>query len=611
MGTVKKMDNKYETLVNILDKIIADKPVNKYQKLYSTTDEASIQRSRSRAYIHLFLMAHYGMLDFEQREKFITDEKYDGGIDAYFIDKQNKTINVIQSKFRNTKDNFEHKPIEPDELLSMDIKQIITGESRDIDGNEYNGKIKGFQRELDSIRNIGKYEYKVIILANVNHNKAKLDKLTGGFECSVFNYEETYNKLVFPVVSGNYFNQEELEVNINLKNAQHPRIQYTASLGDQDASITVLFAPTKEIAQTLYKYKNSILKFNPRSYLDMRKNSVNSDILDTLINTQDNQFALFNNGITIVCGDCRFTELTGKKNKASLSLYSPQIINGGQTAYTLSNVFEMNKDNPDKLDVIFGSKEVLVKIISFINSIEEDDEDDDEHEFTGFTDENLKIIEKVSQATNRQNPIDDADRKANDQSQIDFQKFTYENYGFYYERKRGEFGDGISQKYISRDSLIKRDDLLRCCLAQDNKPGEARRANKKYLFSSPIIEKYMSSKDSFDSYVIAYKLFIYLKNTEKELRTSANKYAEDLYGSALRYGKFAVVSAVFAYNDGVTKDTASQILSLVLDNWKDFEEQVINNKVNQSFFSKDKNMLNYYKSSSVNSQVKEYFEKLA
>lgn len=611
MGVINRMDNKYETLVNILDKIIADKPINKYQKLYSTNDDASMQRSRSRAYIHLFLMAQYGMLDFEQREKFITDEKHDGGIDAYYIDKSNKTINVIQSKFRHTQDNFERKPIEPDELLSMDIKRITAGESRDVDGNEYNGKIKGFQRELDNIRNIGKYEYKVIILANVKHNKAKLDRLTGGFDCSVFNYEETYNKLVFPVVSGNYYNQEELEVNINLKNAQHPRIQYTASLGEQDASITVLFAPTKEIAQTLYKYKNSILKFNPRSYLDMWKNSVNSDILDTLTNTQDNQFALFNNGITIVCGDCRFTELTGKKNKASLSLYSPQIINGGQTAYTLSNVFEQNKDKSDELDNIFGGKEVLVKIISFVNSIEDDDEDDDEYEFTGFTDENLKIIEKVSQATNRQNPIDDADRKANDQSQIDFQKFTYENYGLYYERKRGEFGDGITQKYINRDDLIKRDDLIRCCLAQDIKPGEARRANKKYLFSSPIIDTYMSLGDAFDSYVIAYRLYIHLKEIEKELRTSTNKYAENKYGSALRYGKFAVISAVFAYDDSLTKDTPSKTLSLVLDNWKGFEKQVIESKENQNFFSKDKNMLNYYKSTSVNSQVKKYFETLA
>lgn len=601
------MDNKYETLVHILDKIIADRPENRYNKIYCTDNKDALQKSRSRAYIHLFLMAQYGMLDFENRESFITDGSFDGGVDAYYIDKQNKTINIIQSKFRNNKDNFESKPIEPDELLSMDIRRITSGETHDEAGNEYNGKIKGFQRELDNIRNIGKYEYKVVILANVKQNKFKLDRLTGGFESTVFNFEETYNKLVFPVISGNYFNQEELEVNINLKNSQHPRIQYTASLGEQNANITVLFAPTSEIAKILYKYKNSILRFNPRSYLDLRKNSVNSDILDTLINTQDNQFALFNNGITIVCGDCRFTELTGTKNKASLSLHSPQIINGGQTAYTLSNILEQNINSKERLDEIFDGKEVLVKIISFVNSVEDEEEDDDSYEFTGFSEQNLKIIEKVSEATNRQNPIDDADRKANQQNQIDFQKFAYENYGFYYERKRGEFGDGITQKYISRNYLIKRDDLIRCCLAKDGKPGDARSASKKHLFSSSVIDKYMSSRNQFDSFVVAYKVFLQLKDIEKEMRSKTNKYAEDKYGSALRYGKFAVVAAVFSLDHKVNVENVGLVLSSVLKRWKSFETNVLQNPKNESFFSKDKNMLNYYKSQAVDTQVIEFF----
>lgn len=605
-----KMNNKYQTLVNILDKIIEKRPVDKYQKLYCLDTPQNKDQSRSRAYIHLYLMARYGMLDFKNRENLLTDAANDGGIDAFYIDREHKIINIIQSKFRTNKDNFEKKPIEPDELLSMDIKRIIQGETLAENGVAYNGKIKGFQRKLGEIKNIGKYEYKVIILANVIHDKTKLDRLTGGFDCDVYDYQATYSKLVFPVVCGNYFNQEELEVNINLKNAQHPRIQYTANLGAQDASITVLFAPTKEIARTLHKYKNSILKFNPRSYLDMRKNSVNSDILNTLINTDDNEFALFNNGITIVCGDCGFTELTGKKNKASLSLHSPQIINGGQTAFTLSNVYEKYLNNTEKLDSIFEGKEVLVKIISFVTD-EDEDTDDDDYQFTGFSDDNLAIIEKVSQATNRQNPIDDADRKANEQTQIDFQQFAYDYYGLYYERKRGEFGDGISSNYIDRSYLIKRDDLIRCSLASDLKPGEARRANKKYLFSDSIAGKYMAQKENYDNYLVAYLLFNKLKELEKELRTPENKYAENKFGSAFRYGKFAVVGAVFAANAKVTASELSEKLNEVLQKWKVFENHVIQDTDNKNtFFSNDSNMLNFYKSSAVNNQLISFFKKI-
>ena len=37
------------------------------------------------------------------------------------------------------------------------------------------------------------------------------------------------------------------------------------------------------------KYKNAILHYNPRSYLDMRKNSVNSEIVDTLKESENNE----------------------------------------------------------------------------------------------------------------------------------------------------------------------------------------------------------------------------------------------------------------------------------------------------------------------------------
>ncbi|EJL6549999.1 hypothetical protein NMS03_003515, partial [Vibrio cholerae] len=78
------MDSKYSTLLNILDKIISEAP-DKYKKLYSTNDDKKLEQARSRAYIHLYLMAKFGMLDFLERESLILDGPGDGGIDAYYI----------------------------------------------------------------------------------------------------------------------------------------------------------------------------------------------------------------------------------------------------------------------------------------------------------------------------------------------------------------------------------------------------------------------------------------------------------------------------------------------------------------------------------------------
>lgn len=121
----------------------------------------------------------------------------------------------------------------------------------------------------------------------------------------------------------------------------------------------------------------------------------------------------------------------------------PQIINGGQTAFTLSKIYEEVEGDEDKKNEYFYGKEVLVKVISF----ETDEEDDDEDKLSGFLPEHLKIVENVSQATNRQNPIDDADRKANQESQVSFQKYAFKHSGLYYERKRGSL-EMVSLKVI-------------------------------------------------------------------------------------------------------------------------------------------------------------------
>jgi hypothetical protein len=86
---------KYQTLLNILDRIGDEAPTEFKRYHVSESDIGALNQARSRAYIHLYLKVTYGLLDFREREKQITDGSGDGGVDAYFIDRQERRVDYI------------------------------------------------------------------------------------------------------------------------------------------------------------------------------------------------------------------------------------------------------------------------------------------------------------------------------------------------------------------------------------------------------------------------------------------------------------------------------------------------------------------------------------
>ena len=394
--------SKYRILVNILGDEIRSETSDLHTAKYNppSSDIEKVNQARSRAFIHLYLKVSFGLLVFNEREYYVTDGTNDGGIDGYFINSENKTIYFIQSKFRTTNSNFENKKIELEEILTMDINRILEGEDLDENGNIYNGKIKQLIRDVRKIDDIARYKYQIVLLANLKGIlPSKIRYLTGGYPAEIFDYKKCYDKLVFPVISGTYFNATDLNIFIDLSNKNAgSKISYQVQTKNNECEITVLFVPTIELAKILYKYKNSILKYNPRSYLDFEGQKVNKAIRETILNTNTNEFALFNNGITMLSDETYINEKIGQKNKAQLTVKNPQIINGGETSYTLARIYEEHLLN--NVDKIFENKEVLLKIITLLEN-------------SGVTpnhSQKLELIEEISTATNQQTPVINADR---------------------------------------------------------------------------------------------------------------------------------------------------------------------------------------------------------
>lgn len=593
--------SQYKILVNILDKIRSEAHESLVSYNPPIENVEKINLARSWAYIHLYLKACLGLIDFNERESYLTDGVNDGGIDAFYIDYETKSIYFIQSKFRTNENNFHNKDILLEEILKMDISRIIEGEVTHENGVPYNSKILAMQKKIQEIKDIARYRYEVIILANLTKvGDSKIKILTGGFPGTVYDFSKTFSDLVFPIISGTYYNYSDLAININLSNKSYnANINYSVDVELGTADITVLFVPLYEIGKLMYKYKNSILKYNPRSFLALKEGSINDEIRQTILDKNTNEFALFNNGITILSDETSYNQHIGKKNTGQIILKNPQIINGGQTAFTLSLIYENSLseiDLKDKLD----SKEVLVKVITFSLNNET------------TVSKKLQLIEDISEATNKQNEVNSADRNSNNPLLLDSQKLLFSDFGLLLERKRGEFFDGLRYEYVDKSNIVDRQIFMKigyACLGYPVVPKK-----EKQLFTEGKIEFLLSDKSKFKKYYFGYLVHLAFVDVAKKKRIA----------QAIPEAQFAIISlCVQKYFDDAKKkieleSIAKEAVNLITLEWGAFEDffmtQIHNNvffEYNYNFannsFKLKSNFIAYFKSASVQMDMNNYF----
>jgi len=400
MGTQDGNKRLYETLCRVLDALRLEAPqANRLYNPPAGNADALIQ-ARSRALLHLFLKARFGLVRFADREQFVTDGTNDGGIDAYYIDQKNKDIYVLQSKFRASAGNFASTNITPSDLLKMDVSRILKGEKCYENRTPYNDRIvKGLQRAIQRLPDAGSYTCKVLLLGNAkNFSAGQLKRLVEGYAVDQFPHDRIYRDLLFPVINGTYFTDPNLTIEINLANLRgETHLDYDAKTASLKPNIKLLFVPTIEIGRVMNTYKNSILTFNPRSFLELTKNSVNKEIEASIRATKTNEFALFNNGITIVADSTSISSDTAKQGTAQVILRNPQLVNGGQTAYTLGRIYENCKSR--KEFAVFKGKEVLLKVITFVGS-----------QKASSREGRLRLVGDISKASNSQTKVDASDR---------------------------------------------------------------------------------------------------------------------------------------------------------------------------------------------------------
>ena len=468
----------YTTLVRTLDALRREAP-RSFKSYHPKGDDVEkLNQARATAFIHLFLKVRFGLGDFQKRHEHLCDGTQDGGIDGYFIDSEARRITLIQSKFRTTEKNFEEKSIEVAELLKMEVGRVSRGDKVDSNSVPFSAKITAFQKKITDIRDIALYRWQVVILANLKHvNDEQIRRLLDNMEYEVFDFPRTYSELVFPLTTGTSYTPSEITIKINLGKKQQPQLNQDVETSLGICNVRMLYVPTIEIARCTAKYRNALLRYNPRNYLSLSGNEVNQSIKDTIKNTTKNEFSLRNNGITLLAEYSSVTDRTGVTGEGQLIVKDPQILNGGQTATTLAMMIE----DKEVGIAAFEGKEVLLKIIERPKNKTED-------ELAAF-------IESISDATNKQSKIVEADRRSNDPRLIALQTYFFKEHGLFLERKRGEFKYGLDEKVLSKSDIINRVSMARALTAYAGDPPRARSSQDR-IFDEEGFDRLLKNLDN-------------------------------------------------------------------------------------------------------------------
>ena len=178
----------------------------------------------------------------------------------------------------------------------------------------------------------------------------------------------------------------------------------------KDCLLAIL--PGAILAEFYEQHGGRLLEGNVRSYLQA-KGKVNKGILQTLQDKPDKFFA-FNNGLTIVCKSYEYSIGEGL-----LQIIEPQIVNGGQTTASLFKALEA--------ELALTKVSVQAKIVKLP------------------PDSDQVFLRNISQYSNTQNRISNADLFANDTYLVQMEKaskrFVIGNTGdyAYFERFRGGY----------------------------------------------------------------------------------------------------------------------------------------------------------------------------
>lgn len=347
------------------------------------------------------------ILDLENEYAFdcLTEGGGDFGVDAMHISEEYDgefTVSLFQTKYKNNLEGNANFPEEGIESLINAIKYLFNPAARLENINER------LLAKVEDARSLIRDGYIPQVRALACNN---------GLEWNA-SAQEAIDRTGFgDQVTWEHVNHERL---VKILQASRPvkdtlHLSGKAIVEDLEFSrVLVGKISVAEIATLIERHGERLLERNIRRYLGLQGNRVNEGIRQTLTSDEKNNFYFYNNGVTLTCDSFSYNAL--QDGDYQVRVENLQIINGGQTCMTIFKTLR----EPDLLDQIHQNSQAYVLLRLY-----------------QLPRENEGLVQKITYATNSQNPVDLKDLRANDERQqrleIDIQQL-----GFNYRRKRSD-----------------------------------------------------------------------------------------------------------------------------------------------------------------------------
>ena len=371
----------------------------------------------------------------------------------------------------------------------------------------------------------------------------------------------------------------------------HPEVSNISALDSQGlysfAIQDIRAANFRILATELYKLMeneekvngniSSLFEENIRSYLGIKVRA-NKRMNETLNKREDAvYFPFLNNGITIICEQLSIPK-SPQDDKYILPVVNPQIVNGLQTSWVLFTNF---RKNPAILKDIY----VNVRI---------------------YETKDKNLIEKITDATNTQTPINYRDKISNK----DFNTLTkevFKNAGVNYITKRGE---NFAKDNLNFTNSIESETVIKYWFATFfEEPQTAKNSIASVLqkvFDASTFDKHPleglfdGSIDSaiYNQLLSAYYIYRFVQTKKREILNDHEvlAYADEL----MSYGIYKYLQSrndLKAYNNqellnGAYDDTLTSIESIV-ETDKDAHEQIGRTFSYNAYFKKPKSKVDF------------------
>lgn len=423
---------------------------SKYYELFKKSNnlfsEPPTDKLKERFGFYLYMLENLcNDKDIDKLSDYITDTEYnyfltgeridDYGVDAIYIDEENKEILLLNFKFRE-KFNADKMQSQNDAFISTKLVNCILTESSE--GLE--GKTKDFVKTIISHLN-GKEVWK-LSLYMISNEAVPIDVNEMSIKQLIDFYDMEVISLCLPDIK-NMMSIRPAPIAAEMIIDQDALMSYSESSISTSKSYIVRMCASDIIRITS---KNSDLRLNynledlnllAREKLEygvlfdnvrgfVQRSKYNAAIAKTL-KDEPSKFFMYNNGMTIVARAIKAEEVNGRK-KVRINIDDFQVLNGGQTLRTLHNFNALDERN---ITDYLSRSEVLVRIFNASDS---------------------EAVNKIAEYTNSQNSISNIDLKSLSTLQIQIEQLL-EAHDIIYSRKNGDTGMDNNKNYQYKISM--------------------------------------------------------------------------------------------------------------------------------------------------------------